>query len=187
MDSNIILSVKNLTKKYGSYTAVDNISFEVPKGKIIGLLGPNGAGKTTTIQILLGITLANHGSINYFGKDFYKYRSESLQKINFTSSFNTLMGRITVLENLKVFGYLYNVKNPEKVIIEFAEYFEITKLLHEKYWDLSAGQKTRVNLIKSLINNPELILMDEPTASLDPDIADKTLTLIEKLKKDRGN
>jgi ABC-2 type transport system ATP-binding protein len=182
--SNNVLEVKNLVKNYGSYKAVDGISFEVPRGKIIGLLGPNGAGKTTTIHALLGITLHNAGNIKYFGKDFETNREHCLQRINFTSTFNTLQGRISAYENLMVFSYLYKVENPQKRIEEFAGYFEIENLLSHRYWDLSAGQKTRVNLIKALLNKPELILMDEPTASLDPDIADKTLTLIEKLNKE---
>lgn len=184
--SDKILEVKNLVKNYGKYRAVDGISFDVPKGKIIGLLGPNGAGKTTTIQVLLGVTLHNGGEIRYFGRDFVKNRQESLQRINFTSSFNTLQGRISVFENLLVFAYLYQVKDPRDKIKSFAKYFEIEDLLNETYWGISAGQKTRVNLIKSLLNDPELILMDEPTASLDPDIADKTLQLIEKLNQQDG-
>lgn len=183
--SESILEVENLVKNYGSFRAVDGISFKVPKGKVIGLLGPNGAGKTTTIQVLLGITLLNGGVIKYFGKDFTKFRQYCLQRINFASAFNTLQGRISVLENLLVFACLYELKNPKKKIIELAEYFEITDLLAKLYFNLSAGQKTRVNIIKSLINDPELILMDEPTASLDPDIADKTLSLIEELKESR--
>ncbi|OGY26756.1 MAG: hypothetical protein A2Z11_02160 [Candidatus Woykebacteria bacterium RBG_16_43_9] len=179
-----ILEVKNLVKNYNSFRAVDSISLVVPRGKIIGLLGPNGAGKTTTIHMLLGITLSDGGTIKYFGKDFYKHRQECLQRINFTSAFNTLQGRISVWENLLVFAKLYSVKNPKEKIMELINYFEIPDLLPKRFWDLSSGQKTRVNLIKSLINNPELILMDEPTASLDPDIADKTLSLIEELKKD---
>ena len=180
-----ILKVANLIKNYGSYRAVDKISFEVPKGKVIGLLGPNGAGKTTTIQVLLGITLANGGTIEYFGKNFFKHRQESLQRINFASAFNTLQGRISVYENLLVFAYLYGVKNPKEKINKFLEFFEIEELRNQRYWDLSAGQKTRVNLVKCLLNDPELILMDEPTASLDPDIADKTISLIEKLKEEK--
>ena len=180
-----ILEVENLVKNYGSFRAVDNISFTVPKKKVIGLLGPNGAGKTTTIQILLGITLLNGGVIKYFGKDFIKHKQYCLQRINFASAFNTLQGRISVWENLLVFAYLYEMRKPEKKITELAQYFEITDLLPQRYWDLSTGQKTRVNIIKSLLNDPELILMDEPTASLDPDIADKTLSLIEKLRQSR--
>lgn len=180
-----ILQVENLVKLYGTFRALDGISFSIPKGKIIGLLGPNGAGKTTTIHILLGITLPSSGSIKYFGKNFSDHRQFCLQKINFTSSYNTLQMRISVWENLIVFSHLYSLKNPEKKINDLATYFEIRNLLPQRFNDLSTGQKTRVNILKSLINDPEIILMDEPTASLDPDIADKTLSLIENLKKDK--
>lgn len=183
---NTVLEVKNLTKKFGNFTAVDNISFVLQKGEVLGLLGPNGAGKTTTIQMLTGITSKTQGSINYFGKEFYKNREYCLQRINFASAFNTLQGRISIWENLIVFAHLYNVKNPKRKIMDLVEYFEITDSLSTRYWDLSSGQKTRVNLIKALINDPEIVLMDEPTASLDPDIADKTLLLIENLKKQRN-
>ena len=181
-----VLEVNGLVKNYNGFMAVNGISFSVPRGKVIGFLGPNGAGKTTTIQMLLGITEKTDGSIKYFGQDFFKNRRECLQRINFTSAFNTLLGRISVMENLSVYAGLYNVKNYRSKILALAEYFKATKLLNKIYWDLSAGQKTRVNLIKSLINDPELLLMDEPTASLDPDITDKTLTLIEELKRDRN-
>lgn len=181
-----ILEVRNLVKNYGNYTAVDGISFDVPKGKVIGFLGPNGAGKTTTIQVLLGITLANVGSIRYFGREFSKNREFCLQKINYISSFNSLLGRISVYENLLVFAFLYNIKNPKQKIKDLCEYFEIVDLMNKRYWDISTGQKTRVNIIKSLLNDPELILMDEPTASLDPDIADKVLSLIENLRKSKN-
>ncbi|MEN9327920.1 MAG: hypothetical protein RI947_728 [Candidatus Parcubacteria bacterium] len=180
------LEVQKLIKNYGQFRAVDSISFVVPKGKIVGFLGPNGAGKTTTIQILLGITLQSAGKIKYFGKDFDIHRQECLQRINFTSAFNTLQGKISVWQNLLVFAHLYGIKNAERKIMELISYFEITDILHQRYYELSAGQKTRVNIAKSLLNDPELILMDEPTASLDPDIADKTLTLIEDLKETRN-
>ena len=182
----LILQADHLVKNFGSFRVLDGISFSVPKGKIIGLLGPNGAGKTTTINILVGVTLQDGGTVKYFGKDFAKHRESCLQRINFTSSFNTLQGRISVAENLLVFARLYGVRNPQKKILELVRHFEIEDLLPHRFWDLSSGQKTRVNLVKSLINDPEIILMDEPTASLDPDIADKTLSLIEQLKKKRG-
>jgi ABC-2 type transport system ATP-binding protein len=184
--SEIILEVEKLIKNYGHFRAVDGISFTISKGKVVGFLGPNGAGKTTTIHMLLGITLTNGGSIKYFGRDFSQHRLYCLQRINFTSAFNTLLGRITVGENLLVFANLYQVKNAKEKMLKLMEYFEIPDLLPELYQKLSAGQKTRVNLVKSLLNDPELILMDEPTASLDPDIADKTLTLIEDLKRERN-
>lgn len=184
--ADVVLQVENLMKNYGTFRAVDGISFSVPRGKVVGLLGPNGAGKTTTIQMLLGVTLKNGGMIKYFGKDFDRHHQYCLQRINFTSAFNTLLGRISVWQNLVVFAGLYQVKNPKKKIMELAKYLEITDLLFELYQNLSAGQKTRVNFVKSLLNDPDLLLMDEPTASLDPDIADKTLSLIEDLKKSRN-
>lgn len=181
-----VLEVKNLTKRYGAFTAVDGISFSVPRGKIVGFLGPNGAGKTTTIQVLLGITLPNGGSISYFGRDFATNREECLQRINTTSAFNTLMGRISAWENLFVFAELYQVPNSRKKITQLLDQFEASDIAGRLYKDLSSGQKTRINLVKALLNDPELLLMDEPTASLDPDIADKTLTLIENLRKERN-
>lgn len=182
---NTVLEVSHLVKDYGSFRAVNDISFKIPKGKIVGFLGPNGAGKTTTIQILLGITSPTSGSIEYFGKDFAKHRAKVLQRINFTSAFNTLLGKINVYENMMVFAYLYGLKNPKDKINELLNHFEISHIAKNRYQDLSTGQKTRVNFAKSLLNDPEILLMDEPTASLDPDIADKTLTLIEHLRDNR--
>lgn len=150
------------------------------------MLGPNGAGKSTTIQMLLGITTQSSGAISYFGKDFDKYKRESLQRINFASSFNSLQGKISVLENLLVFALLYDVKNPMAKIKELLTYFEMEDLKDKEYWDLSSGQRTRINIVKSLINDPEIILMDEPTASLDPDIADKLISLIERLRENKN-
>lgn len=181
-----ILEVNNLVKRFGDVLAVDNISFRVEKGQAVGLLGPNGAGKTTTIHILLDVTTATSGAITYFGKPFPKQRQWCLQRINFASAYNTLQGRISVWENLLVFAHLYGVPHPKRKILELVDYFEIGDCLNVRFWNLSAGQKTRVILVKSLLNDPALILMDEPTASLDPDIADKTLTLIENLKRTRA-
>lgn len=182
----VVLEVRDLAKNYGTFRAVDGISFSVLRGKVVGFLGPNGAGKTTTIQMLLGITQVSSGNITYFGKNFFTHRQACLQRINFTSAFNTLMGRISVMENLLIYAGLYEVQHPKKKIKELAEYFEIDNLMNELYHNISAGQKTRVNMVKALLNDPELILMDEPTASLDPDIADKVLTLIEELKRERN-
>ncbi|MBI3366376.1 ABC transporter ATP-binding protein [Candidatus Roizmanbacteria bacterium] len=178
-----VLKVSGLTKKFKDFVAVDTISFDLKEGEVLGLLGPNGAGKTTTIQMLLGITTPTTGSIAYFGKDFFSHQQESLQNINFTSAFNTLQGRTTIWENLLVFSKLYQVKNPKQKITELVSYFEMTDFLHKRYWDLSTGQKTRVNFMKALLNDPKILLMDEPTASLDPDIADKTLSFIEDLRE----
>lgn len=184
--SESVLKVTNLSKTYGNFTAVDAVSFSVPRGKIVGFLGPNGAGKTTTIQVLLGITLPNGGSIEYFGRDFAREREACLQRINTTSAFNTLMGRISVWENLFVFAELYQVPNARAKIKQLLGELEAIDLASRLYKDLSSGQKTRINIVKALLNDPEILLMDEPTASLDPDIADKTLTLIENLRRERN-
>lgn len=181
-----VLEVHNLSKSFGPFQAVDTVSFSVPRGKVVGLLGPNGAGKTTTIHMLLGITLSTSGTVKYFGKDFAQHRQEIMQRINFASSYNTLLGRISAEQNLLMFAHLYRVKNPKQKIAELAEHFGAEDLLDKTYWDLSAGQHTRVNLMKALLNEPELVLLDEPTASLDPDIADRVLTFIEELREERG-
>ncbi len=181
-----ILEVDLLRKQFGTFRAVDDISFHVERGQVVGLLGPNGAGKTTTIHMIIGLTRYDGGTVKYFGKDLQTHRGESLQRINFTSSYNTLQGRITVAENLRVFADLYRVTDQRRVINELVDYFEVRDLMDQTFWSLSAGQRTRINLIKSLLNEPELLLMDEPTASLDPDIADKTLSLIEDLREARG-
>lgn len=184
-----ILEVKNLTKIFraggADFTAVDNISFSVKEGEIVGFLGPNGAGKTTTIQMLLGLTTPTSGNICYFGKEFNKHRAQTLQKINYTSGYGLLPWRMTVWENLDVYTWMYEIPNRKKRIQELAESFEATPFLSKRWQDLSAGQKTRVMLMKSLINNPLLVLYDEPTASLDPDIADKIRTIITKERNKR--
>lgn len=184
---NTILEVKNLLKHYGpanhGFTAVNNVSFALGEGEILALLGPNGAGKSTTIQMLLGITTPNSGTINYFGKDFFQNKRYCLQRINYASAFNNLQGRVSVWENLLVSSYLYQVKNPENRIRELVEYFSVKHILNSRYYDLSTGERTRINLIKSLLNSPKILLLDEPTASLDPDIADRTLSFIEEIRK----
>ncbi len=180
------LEVASLTKKYGEFTAVNGVSFVVPRGAVIGLLGPNGAGKTTTIQMLMGITTPTSGTISYFGQDFTKHKQACLQRINYTSAYNHLQERISVEENLLVFARLYEVDNARAKIAEMAEFFGITDLMDVRFRHLSAGQQTRVNIAKALLNDPELVMMDEPTASLDPDIRDKVMELIEKLRAERG-
>ena len=180
-----VLEVANLVKDYDAYRAVDHISFSIQRGQVMGLLGPNGAGKSTTIQMLVGVTLPTAGTIRYFGTDFAKHPQACLQRINYASAYNSLQERISVKENLLVYAGLYQAKKPRQKIAELLEYFQIAHMANRRYHDLSAGERTRVNLIKALLNDPELILMDEPTASLDPDIADKTLSLIERLRHDR--
>ena len=166
-----IISVSNLSKKYDKYLDVDNISFNLKEGEIIGILGPNGAGKTTTIQMLLGVLTPTKGEINYFGKNFHMNREEILEKINFSSTYTNLPWILTVKENFDCISYFYNIKNRKKRIKEIVELFKLEDLYYLKISSLSAGQLTRVNLAKSFINYPEVLLLDEPTASLDPEIA----------------
>lgn len=184
--SETVLEVKGLTKHFGSFVAVNNIDFSLKKGEVVGLLGPNGAGKSSTIQMLLGLLTPTAGSIEYFNKDFSKHRLATLSKINYLSGFNSLQEMITVVQNMRVFAMAYNVKKVEHKINELLEYFGILHLKNNSYSSLSAGQRTRVNLAKAFLNDPQLVLMDEPTASLDPDIVDKLLSMIEQFKRERS-
>ena len=168
-----MLKVKNLTKSFGDFTAVDRVSFELKKGEILGLLGPNGAGKTTTIQMLLGTLKPTSGQIEYFGKDFFANRSEVLQEINYASAYSRLPWRLTAGENLDVYARLYGVKNRKERIDKLMREFEVSEIKNKTMDGPSAGQSTRVMLCKAFINYPKLILLDEPTASLDPDIASR--------------
>ena len=181
--SQVVLEVKNLTKKFsGGFSlkkmkrneptlAVDGLNFKIHEGEIVGLLGPNGAGKTTTIQMLLGTTTKTSGTIKYFGKEFDKYRSETLQEVNYASAYTKLPWRMTVYENLMVYAKMYNVINSKKRIEIFLKQFEMEEFAKKTMGSLSAGQTTRIILAKSFLNFPKLLLLDEPTASLDPDIA----------------
>lgn len=180
-----ILEVKNLSKSFKGIAAVDGISFEIEKGKITGLLGPNGAGKTTTIQMLLGLIKPSNGSIKIFGMDINKNREEILGRVNFSSPYVTLPGNLKVWENLSTFGRLYGVKNVKEKIKELSEFFNISDFLNKMTSSLSTGQLTRLNLTKAFLNDPELLLLDEPTASLDPDVADRARKLLKKLQKEK--
>lgn len=167
-----VLKVTNLSKKFGSFTAVNNISFDLKEGEILGLLGPNGAGKTTTIQMAIGVLTPTSGEVNYFGKNLDDNREEILEKINFSSTYTQLPWLLTVEENLKFVSYLYEIKNRNQRINKLVKIFKLEKLLKEQTKDLSSGEVTRVNLAKAFINYPKVLLLDEPTASLDPETAD---------------
>ncbi len=184
----MILQVKNLTKKFsakgGDFTAVDNISFEINEGEILGFLGPNGAGKTTTIYILLGLITPTAGDIFIFEKNLETHRQEILQQMNFTSPYVSLPYRLTVFENLLIFAHLYNVPNPKKRIEELIDLFGIRNLRDEPVSHLSAGENTRVGLAKALLNKPRLILLDEPTASLDPQMAHEAREILLRVQKE---
>ncbi len=168
---NKILQVKNLTKKFGNFTAVDNISFDISEGEVLGILGPNGAGKTTTIQMLLGVMDPLIGKISYFGKDFKTHRSEILKEINFASTYISLPWPFRVYEILDIFARLYEVPNRKERIKKLLTSFQLDHLINKTYNSLSAGEKTRLVLTKAFLNHPKVILLDEPTASLDPEIA----------------
>lgn len=165
------MEVSNLSKKFGSFTAVNNISFNMKRGEILGFLGPNGAGKTTTIQMLLGILLPTEGEIKYFGKNLDSQKEDIMEQINFSSTYTNLPWYLTVRENLTWVAYLFKIQNRKKRVLELAEIFKLNDLLNKPIGQLSAGQQTRVNLAKSFLNSPKIMLLDEPTASLDPDIA----------------
>ncbi len=183
-----ILSVSNLTKFFSTkekkFTAVDNISFDLKEGEILGLLGPNGAGKTTTIQMLLGVLTPTSGEIKYFGKEFEKHREEILEQVNFSSTYTNLPWDLTVKENLTFIAYLYQINNRQEKIKKIVKNFRLEKLFNQSMKELSAGQLTRVNLAKAFINFPKVLLLDEPTASLDPEVADYIRKfLLEERKK----
>lgn len=187
MKKSVIVEANNLVKFYnGNIAAVDNISFKLYEGQITGLLGPNGAGKTTTIMMLLDLVTPTSGTINVLGKDMHKNREEVLGKVNFSSPYVALPSNLSVKENLMTFARLYGVKNPKKRIDDLADFFEIRDLLSKRTLTLSTGQLTRLNLTKAFLNDPKLLLLDEPTASLDPDIADKTRKVLKRLQKERN-
>ncbi len=182
----MIIEVNNLVKVFGTTRAVDGLSFAVEEGTITGLLGPNGAGKTTTIQMLLDLITPTSGTIRILGRELAKHREEVLSQINFSSPYVALPGNLTVVENLKTFARLYGVAKIKEKIDELVDFFEIRDLLPKNTSSLSTGQLTRLNLTKALLNDPKLLLLDEPTASLDPDIADKTRLMLRRIQKERG-
>jgi len=165
---------------------VADVSFTVPRGEIVGVLGPNGAGKTTTIQVLLGLTSPTAGTVRVFGKDLDKHRVEILQRCNFSSAYTGLPSNLKVRENLLIFSKIYQVDRYREKIDQVLKLFEIDHLRDKITGHLSSGESTRVNLCKALLNDPELLMLDEPTASLDPDIADKVRKLLRRIQRENG-
>ncbi len=180
------IHVQNLVKRYAHTLAVDDISFTLQRGQILGLLGGNGAGKTTTISMLLGLLTPTSGQITVLGHDMAQDRFAALARMNFSSPYIALPARLTVRENLIVYGNLYSVPRLHARIGELAAQFNLTNLLTRPAGELSAGQKTRVALAKSLINKPDLLLLDEPTASLDPDTGDYVRSVLESYRREHG-
>jgi ABC-2 type transport system ATP-binding protein len=177
--------VENLTKTYASHRAVDDVSFTLPKGATIGLLGGNGAGKTTTIAMIMGLTIPTSGRVTVLGQDMVRARHKVLRRMNFQSPYVAMPGRLTVRENLNVFGRLYGVSDLKHRIGELAREFGLGEVLDRETGRLSAGQKTRVSIAKALLNEPEVLLLDEPTASLDPDRAAWVRNLLRAYQRRR--
>lgn len=163
-----MLEVKNLVKSYKGILAVDGISFSVGAGEIVGLLGPNGAGKTSTINMVLGLLEPDGGEISVFGKDFKAHRSEILSKVSFAAVYAQLPGNLWVEQNLHVFALLYGISDPKGKVKSLMREFELMQFARSKTAFLSSGEQSRLNLAKAMLNDPKLILLDEPTASVDP-------------------
>jgi len=178
MSENII-EVKNLNKIYDKIIAVKDLTFEINKGKIVGLLGPNGCGKTTTIAMILGLLKPTSGEVIIKGKNIEKERINLLEKMNFISPYVELPKKLTVEENLKVYADLYGVTNANEKIYELVNELRLNEFFKKKTGELSSGQKNRISLAKALINDPEILLLDEPTASLDPETGDFVRSFIE--------
>tara|TARA_Y100001970_G_scaffold291816_1_gene430476 strand:+ start:2064 stop:2795 length:732 start_codon:yes stop_codon:yes gene_type:complete len=177
------IEVKNLTKKFKNNIAVNKINFYIEKNKTIGLLGPNGCGKTTSIGMILGLIEPSEGEIKIDNKNLQSFnRNEILSRINFASPYIELPKKLTVKQNLEVYGRLYGVKNLNDRILEISADLNIRDFFQKKTGELSSGQKNRVSLAKSLINKPEILLLDEPTASLDPDTGDFIRSYIQEYR-----
>ena len=177
------IEVKKLNKKFGKFTAVNNISFVIEKNKTLGLLGPNGCGKTTSIGMMLGLIKPTSGNVLFDGEDINMGKKDYLlSMMNFASPYIELPKKLTVKQNLSIYGKLYSVKNLEDRINEVSKDLNLYSFLEKKTGELSSGQKNRVSLAKSLINKPKVLFLDEPTASLDPDIGDFVREYLENYK-----
>lgn len=183
-----LLRVENLTKEFGSHRVLNNISFNLQKGEILGLLGSNGAGKTTTIQMLLSIMQPTSGSIYYFGQNLAHHRTEIMRQVSFASTYVNLPGKLTIYENLDIYGQLYSIPNLQRKenIKQLLSFFGMWDARDKRTSTLSAGQMTRVMLAKAFLTDPRIVLLDEPTASLDPDIAADVRSFIMSQQKEKG-
>jgi len=181
-----VIEVDAIIKSYSGVRAVNGISFAIPRGSVTGLLGGNGAGKTTTIAMIMGLVLPTSGAIRVLGHDMARERHRVLHRINFESPYVEMPMRLTVRQNLTVFGRLYGIADVRGRVAELAEALDLVEVLDRPSGKLSAGQKTRVSLAKALVNMPEVLLLDEPTASLDPDTADWIRTRLEDYRRERG-
>ena len=182
----MLVQVENLTKVFNDFTAVNGVSFGIERGEIVGLLGPNGAGKTTTIQMILGLITPTGGNIRIFGESMATNRAEILQRMNFTSPYVSFPFRMTVQENLNVFARLYGIRDARERIAAMLERFDVARLRDKPIARLSSGENTRVGLAKAMLNDPELLLLDEPTAYLDPEIAHHVKQQLLTANRERG-
>ena len=182
----VILEARELHREFDGVTALDRFSFKLHRGEVLGLLGANGAGKTTAMNCLLGLTLPTSGDIFAFGLPFHQHRIAILQRANFSSAYTALPGNLLVSQNLSVFARIYGVPDRKKKIADLMDLLEIGHLAKRVTGQLSAGESTRVNLVKAFLNDPELLMLDEPTASLDPDIADKVRKVVRKVQQERN-
>jgi ABC-2 type transport system ATP-binding protein len=184
--SDPIVEVRGLTKRFGDFTAVDGVSFEIHPGEILGLLGPNGAGKTTTIQMLLGLITPTTGSIRMFGLDLARHRETILSQINFSSTYISMPYSLTVEENLRVVAKLYGLTEITRHIDDVVKKLEMEEFRTKVTRKLSSGQMTRLTLAKAILTEPRVLFLDEPTGSLDPDIAHKTRSLLKEVRRSTG-
>lgn len=180
------IQVANLSKCFGDLMAIKDLGFSVPPGSTTALLGGNGAGKTTTLAMLLGLLLPSSGSIRLLGEDMLRHRYRVLPRINFSSPYADLPLRLTVAENLTVYARLYGLRDISRRLGRLGDVLDIAEFMRRPYGTLSAGQRTRVALAKALLNEPELLLLDEPTASLDPDTADRIRSYLDTYRRDTG-
>ena len=181
-----VLNVSHLTKRFGAFTAVEDVSFHVNPGEILGLLGPNGAGKTTTFHMLLGLITPTSGTVHMFGLDLAVEREAVLQQVNFSSTYLSMPQSLTVEENLWVVGRLYGLPNMRRRVDEIVTRLEMADFRHKVTRKLSSGQMTRLTLAKALLTKPKILFLDEPTASLDPDVAHKTRAILKEERRASG-
>ena len=182
---NTLVSVNNLSKNFSNFEAVKEISFSINESEILGLLGPNGCGKTTTIGMMLGLLKPTSGEVIINGLNVEKNRINLLKKMNFISPYIELPKKLTVKENLMVYGKLYSVNNINNRIDYLTETLRLSEFINKKTGELSSGQKNRVSLAKAVVNDPDILLLDEPTASLDPETGDFVRTFIEKISSEK--
>ncbi len=181
----IAIEIKNLNKRFGNSLVIKNMNFKIAKGQTIGLLGPNGCGKSTTIGMLLGLIKPTSGDVLINSENMENDRTNLLQKMNFISPYIELPKKLTIEENLKVYGRMYGVKNLDRKVDELMQILNLSEFKKRKTGELSSGQKNRVSLAKAFINDPEILLLDEPTASLDPDVGDYVRGIIENFASNK--